>query len=200
MKPHWVGQRCARPGSHHNQGRRARAERLPRSPPFPPPPLRHPPAYQAPLIGQDAHRLRPEVLQQVLLLLGRQLGRQVPDEEGAVSPGWGERSGAWASSRQRQRRLGPRHLPRSSRSSSQRKVAPRELPFKQRCPRRLSCRKVQPCAKESGTREISRELVFFSREWLPRDLRFSSGSPPGCGEQRFKFNESLSSNGPKRRH
>lgn len=84
------------------------------SPPPPPPPPRSAHAYQAPLVGQDAHRLRPEVLEQVLLLLGRQLGRQVPDEEGAVAPGRGERSGAWASSRQRQRRLGHRHGPRGS--------------------------------------------------------------------------------------
>lgn len=86
--------------------------------------------FQAPLIRQDAHRLRPEVFQQVLLLLGRQLGRQVPDEEGALSPGRRERSGAWASPRQRQRRLGRRHLPR--RSSQRRADARRGRPPRRR--------------------------------------------------------------------
>lgn len=68
--------------------------------------------YQSPLIRQDAHGLRPEILKQVLFLLRGQLGRQVPHQEGSVAPRRGQRSGARASSGRGQRLLGGRHRPR----------------------------------------------------------------------------------------
>lgn len=68
--------------------------------------------YQSPLIRQHAHRLRPEVLEQILLLLRAQLGGQMPHQEGSVAPRRRRGSSRTRTSpRPGQLLLGRRHFP-----------------------------------------------------------------------------------------